>query len=600
MRVAAMRIPSGYLPYIFGKNHAQVTLNFGGKNIYRFESDGSVVSEKNDFFLDDIFDGNISLVSCIVGGNGGGKTTLLRLLVYDANCGFIIENSDGTYEEITDLEKFHRIYCTPYLHHSILANVGNNGKELSKVALLKMDNHGDGGQLDDFLAVHHSENSKRWIKFNNFYRKNQLSKSSIPIFKRVELSLNHFENNVVMPDSFHQTSYQFRPIIVSLFKKIEVERKEVEVEHFLSKGDDQNLKDKSHFLVRFEYALYETVIGKFVSILESRGNRYLNEGYLAEDYEDQISQRDVRSAVEWFLHNSGVYQGENRYNFSQNLEILNLIDYVRSLIIPENLTDNWLIINISEEEALRVIELSDALMNSFVNEWFTYDKKPMFGYLPLIFISSGEQQFLNLFSVLYNHAENIKNGVSIDLHSFNSLEYIEKDILLLLDESDNAFHPQWKKEYIKNLRSIIPAIFEGFNIQIIITSHDPLTLSDFPKNNVVFLEKGAAGTIVGDSQYKHTFGANISDLLKDSFFLNDGQIGAFVADKIDQTISEIHKGDISAENRQRLERIITALDEPIIKFKLAEMLSESLGDSQFEKELLDNEITRLQEKRKFI
>ena len=402
------------------------------------------------------------------------------------------------------------------------------------------------------------------------------------------------------PDKFHQTSYDIRPAIELLFKKIDTERRDVEAKHFSSRGGAENPRDNSYFLVRFEYGIYETILGKFVSILERRGNRYLQEGYIAKDYKEEIKQRDVRSAIEWFLHNSGVYQGDNRYLFSQNSEMLTLIDYVRSLVKEENLTDNWLKINITEEEALRVIDLSEAFTNSFINDWFVYDKKPIFSYLPLISISSGEQQFLNLFSVLYYHAENIKAGVDIDLHSFNSLRYIRRDILLLLDESDNAFHPQWKKEYIKNLRSIVPEIFKDFNIQIIITSHDPLTLSDFPKNNVVFLEKAANVTTVGSSESKHTFGANISDLLKDSFFLNDGQIGAFVAERIDQLIVEIKRGGINEENRRKIERIIVTIDEPIIKFKLAEMLSEATGSGQFERDLIDDEILRLQNKKRLI
>lgn len=600
MRLAAIRIPKGYLSYIFGKDHVQITINLGGRNIYTFGNEDSFFAKPNEYYLDDIFNNNISLFSCLVGENGGGKTTLLRLILNDNNCKFILEDNTGKYELTSNLEQFHRVYYTPYLHHSIFGSVGNNGKELSKVALMKMDNHGDGGLLDDFLDAHHSENSKRWIKFNNFYRKSQALKSPIPIFEQVELSLNHFKCDVIHPKEFHDTSYQLRPAISLLFEKIEAERQQSEIEHFSSKGDVHDASDTSYFKVRFEYAFYETILGKFVSILERRGNRYLQEGYIGEDYKVQIGQLNVRSAIEWLLRNSGVYQGTSRYSFSQNLEMVDLIDYVRSLIILKNLTDNWLKIIITEEEALKVIELSDAFTNSFVNNWFKYDKKPIFGYLPLISVSSGEQQFLNLFSVLYYHADNIKASVDIDLHSFDSLKYIQKDILLLLDEADNAFHPQWKKEYVKNLRSIIPTIFKDYNIQIIITSHDPLTLSDFPKNNVIFMEKGVTGTMIGDSYSKQTFGANISDLLKDSFFLSDGQIGAFVAEQIDETIEEIQKGDIKLERKQILERIIRAIDEPIIKFKLAEMLSESSGDNQFERELLDNEITRLQNKRRLI
>ncbi len=601
MTIAAMRIPQGGLPDIFGKDHGSLMINFGGKNIYTFENETEFSEKPNEFYLEDLFTKNMSLFSCIVGSNGAGKTTILRVILASHNCDFIIENDDGESKLVSNLENFHRIYYTPYLHSRIEDAVGNNGKDLSKAALLKMDNHDSSNDLDDFLDAHHSENSKRWIKFNKFYRNKQPAKISLPTFDRIEISLKHFERTISTKGfEFNDTSTQLRPALRLLFKKIETEEITAERQHFRQKGkvDDS---DRSYFKVRFEYAMYETMVGKLISILERRGNKYLEEGFIADDYETQMGSLNVKSAIEWFLQNSGVRQGDKRYSFSQHLILLDLIDFVKSLITQENISyDNWRKIIVTEDEALKLIELYDTFTNSFINDWFEYDGKPAFEFTPSIKVSSGEQHFLNLFSVLYSHAENIRAGVDIDVHSHNSLGHIKNDILLLLDEGDNAFHPQWKKEYVKNLRTYLPIIFEGFNLQIIITSHDPLTLSDIPKNSIVFLEKGAFGTVIGDSATKHTFGANLSDLLKDSFFLNDGQIGDFVADKIDETIQEIRNGDIKPERRRTLERVIKTIDEPIIKFKLAEMLRDAIGDTEFERELLDNEIKRLQEIRRSI
>jgi hypothetical protein len=49
-----------------------------------------------------------------------------------------------------------------------------------------------------------------------------------------------------------------------------------------------------------------------------------------------------------------------------------------------------------------------------------------------------------------------------------------------------------------------------------------------------------------------------------------------------------------------LTRIISCIDEPILRFKLAEMLSKSTGDNEFESQVLEDEIRRLQEKRKLL
>ncbi|HKO75922.1 MAG TPA: hypothetical protein VJU52_01820, partial [Flavobacterium sp.] len=83
MRLAAVYIPSDSLPHIFGKNHEGQTLNFGGANLYNFEElNNAVVLKhpiKNSSFIDGFW-GELSLVSCIVGKNGAGKTSILRAI----------------------------------------------------------------------------------------------------------------------------------------------------------------------------------------------------------------------------------------------------------------------------------------------------------------------------------------------------------------------------------------------------------------------------------------------------------------------------------------------------------------------------------------
>ncbi|HSZ35167.1 MAG TPA: AAA family ATPase [Puia sp.] len=597
MRIAAVNIPARLLSPVFRQDRPNITINLGGQNIYTFLEDDQLEVKPNPFFLEDIFGNQISLFSCIVGENGRGKSTILRLMTSSHDCSFVIEQSDGRYSVTNDIDHIHRVYYTPYLHQSVLNAIGNNGKDLSKLALLKTDNHGDTGLLDDFMEAHHSENSKRWIRFNHFYRQSHSKPISLPVFDHVKLSIRHFDASVHNPDSFHDTSYQLRPAIMLLFNKMQQEQQDKEHLALGSRNLGDKESDKTIFRIRFEYDIYEAAIAKLVSILERAGNRFLSEGFIPNNWTFELNSRSVREGIEWFLRNAGVYSDKDRYSFHQHLQLLDLIDYTLSVADDEGVTENWREIIISEAEALQIIQKFDYFNNSFQGDWFKYDEKPMFGFEPQLAVSSGEQQFLNLFSTLYFHAQNIGAGIDIDLHSFDSLKYIDKDILLLLDEGDNAFHPQWKKEYVRYLRNIMPSIFPNLNIQIIITSHDPLTLSDLPKNNVIFLEKGIDGTIIGNSTLKRTFGANVADLLKDSFFLQDGQIGNFVADVIDKMISDMENRTLSEIRIQTIERIINTLDEPIMKIKLAEKLSNATGNRVFERKLLDDEIERLRSRR---
>jgi len=597
MRIVALYIPEGVLPYVFGDNHTEITLNFGGINLYAVTNGEIVDIKPNPYYLNDIFKDGISLFSCIVGSNGGGKTSLLKLITSSWHCMYVIENDNNEFYITENPEQFHRVYYTPYLNDVAFSSVRKNGKDLSKNSLIKNDNHGDRGLLNDFLEAHFSENTKRWIKFNHFYRKLENVRVVLPTFERLTLSLKHFDLSVHQPDQFHETPYQLRPAIKSILKTIENEA--AEKEKMAIEGHDPHGADieKMYFPVRFEYDLYEAALAKLVSIFERAGNKYLDEGIIPEDFEERLAELDVRGCIKWFLENTGVYSGKEKYEFNQHMVMLELIDYMVSLLGSERVTDNWRRIIIDESEALRIIELYDQFNKSFNNEWFDFDEKPMFGFLPDIAVSSGEQSFLNLFSTLYYHAENIKAGIEIDEYNFHSLNDIEEDILLLLDEGDNAFHPQWKKAYVRYLRELLPLIFKGFKVQVIITSHDPLTLSDLPKNNVAYLERIDGRTVLGNSNEKRTFGANIADLLKDSFFVKDGQIGDFVTHVIDDVIRDIRNRQISADRRIEIERTIMAIDEPVLKFKLAEMLAEALGSRQFELQLIDEEIRRL-EKRK--
>ena len=108
-------------------------------------------------------------------------------------------------------------------------------------------------------------------------------------------------------------------------------------------------------------------------------------------------------------------------------------------------------------------------------------------------------------------------------------------------------------------------------MHFIITTHSPFILSDLPKENIIFLEKGKQVYPFDDG--KQTFGANIHTLLSHGFFMKDGLMGEFAKSKIDDVIKYLNNDKKSTITTDKdAQNIINIIGEPIIKRELQRML----------------------------
>ena len=109
---------------------------------------------------------------------------------------------------------------------------------------------------------------------------------------------------------------------------------------------------------------------------------------------------------------------------------------------------------------------------------------------------------------------------------------------------------------------------------IIFTTHSPFLLSDLPKENIIFLEKGKQVYPFDDG--KQTFGANIHTLLSHGFFMKNGLMGEFAKDKIDTAIKYLNQKVLTNDELDYCENIISIIGEPIIKRELQRMLKNKM------------------------
>ncbi|WP_175284512.1 AAA family ATPase, partial [Elizabethkingia anophelis] len=207
-------------------------------------------------------------------------------------------------------------------------------------------------------------------------------------------------------------------------------------------------------------------------------------------------------------------------------------------------------------------------------------------------LSTGEKSLLDFYASVYDYLKRWREN----RHMY------PKNCVLLLDEPEQGYHPFWKKKFVKALTTTLPILF-GVNdvveqIQIIITTHDPLTLSDIPNDNIVYLHKTTDRKTelleqLSTQRPTKTFGANISDLLADSFFVNDGLIGDFAKEKIEKTIEWINynkesknrNADTFSKELDYHKKVISIIDESVVKIKLSEMISELEDANDFQRQI---------------
>lgn len=199
--------------------------------------------------------------------------------------------------------------------------------------------------------------------------------------------------------------------------------------------------------------------------------------------------------------------------------------------------------------------------------------------------SSGERRLLDFFT-----------SINAKLNSLiNSKIRPKKNILLLIDDFDRDCHPEWQLKLLNETLKGFNKLFSEYNFHIIFSTHSPLMLTDMPKSFILCLESinnmiNIDNRTINDPIIaevidieSETFGANVYDLYKNSFFLDNVFTGDFAKEKIDNAIKIIRtlhkKKQNNAEitfndNKSLLSaiHILNLIGEPILRNMLNETI----------------------------
>lgn len=265
-------------------------------------------------------------------------------------------------------------------------------------------------------------------------------------------------------------------------------------------------------------------------------------------------------------------------------------------------------------------------------------------------LSSGESMLLRIFTKL----RYLLNGNPYDEENTDKImpyaeekaalvrreEIIENrtgdcdSVILFLDEADLSLHPEWQRMFVAVLAEYLPLLYrnpyyEGTDsgcrdIQIILTTHSPLMLGDFPSSAVFYLKKNAEGCVTVEcSSTLQPFGQNLYTILKDGFYLKNGTIGGLAQKKVKQVLADINRiREMQEEKREKglrmddsqieewkalledhQEKTVKYISEGILRSKLEEEISvvlasltegRGLAEKERKKQALKEDIARLQ------
>lgn len=160
----------------------------------------------------------------------------------------------------------------------------------------------------------------------------------------------------------------------------------------------------------------------------------------------------------------------------------------------------------------------------------------------------------------------------------------KEKILILLDELDSSFHPQWQQEIIKELTTFLRTVYPKKQFQIILTTHSPVLLSDIPRENVLFMKRHDSS----EKEHAQTFAANIASLYYDSFFMDNGSIGTVAKNTIGNLLDAISMMERMEEVDNRDEKLLSEF----LKKQFPNMESFNVGDKALSgyltQKLIDN------------
>lgn len=429
--ISSISIYPNSLEYIFGENHDGIDLNLGGfynSNVkYDYSNESfryRIYKEQNNLFIQKLF-GKIELISAIVGKNGTGKTTLLKII---KNGDLIAIDNNGIEVSILDYLK---IYYTPFLSYDDEYYDGENVINISKFSQIKKELRNDSVGISELLEIHNSEFLKNLIKLkinSSVYEKLlQLGLPEISFLKVIILKLKEDDWNI----SRNFVSYLDE--LNSIRDEERISKEQKVIERLDLKNAEEIRLNKEYlaesYKIRLEIEIINSIILKIKQVLEHSGNKYLEEGFVDGEIKELKEIKSYKEAFYWFIERAYIEPTKNSKPILLPInEIKDFTDSLVSIIEQQENYSNWREFYVSDEFAKEFIEKYQKLIFSF-RKHFTFDDYPILQFSTDIQLSTGEKSMYEIFSQLNEVAFNISNDIYLDYAKKNKYAKIENYII---------------------------------------------------------------------------------------------------------------------------------------------------------------------------
>lgn len=230
-------------------------------------------------------------------------------------------------------------------------------------------------------------------------------------------------------------------------------------------------------------------------------------------------------------------------------------------------------------------EVYKGIMESNLNE---AEKKALLAQktITLSELSSGERQFIYTTSTLLYHSFNI-----LSIPQAERVAY--RNLCMVLEEVEICFHPEYQRTFINNLLKLMERtkLNKGCRIFVIVVTHSPFVLSDMPKGNILYLDNGKNVT---SEKHLNTFGANVNELLCQSFFLSGGFMGEFAKQRIESLVKYLKSDKPNEEwNAKNAKELIELVGDEVIQYQLRQLYAAKFGGLESYRNWIASEARRL-------